>query len=382
MKIFNLPDLGEGLAEAEIREWYVTEGDEVKTEQPLVAVETAKALVDVPSPRSGKIEKLYGKPGEFIKTGHPLVAFADDAETQKDSGTVVGHVEVGHKVLNEAATGIEVNTSSSGRLKASPAVRALAKELNVDLAEVPGTGPAGSITLADVRMLAGNNPASQSDPSLAVGALNNKTLPDILHGARRAMAINMAIAHREIVPVTLMDYANITNLNKSDLTIRILRAMVIACEKEPSLNAHFEGKSLSRELFKEVNIGLAVDTAQALYVPVLKNVATQSDEKLRAEINRYKECAQKQAFSQEDLKGLTITLSNFGVIAGRYANPIVVPPTVAILGTGKAGEEVIAVNGEAKVQRILPLSLTFDHRAVTGGEAARFLAAVIAELQK
>lgn len=380
MKIFNLPDLGEGLAEAEIREWYVSEGSEVKTEQPLVAVETAKALVDVPSPRSGKIEKLYGKPGEIIKTGHPLVAFVEDAETARDSGTVVGHVEVGHKVLNESATGINVATSSSARLKASPAVRALAKELNVDLANVPGTGPTGSITLADVKMMAATS--SENRPVANAPGSEQRSLPDVLHGARRAMAIAMAIAHQEIVPVTLMDYANISHLDKKDLTLRVLRAMVTACQKEPALNAHFDGKSISRELFKEVNIGLAVDTKDALYVPVLKNIAAQSDEKLRAEINRYKEAAQKQAFSQEDLRGLTITLSNFGAVGGKYANPIVVPPTVAILGAGRASEEVIVVNGEAKVQRILPLSLTFDHRAVTGGEAARFLVVVIAELQK
>lgn len=372
MKIFNLPDLGEGLAEAEIREWYVKEGDEVKTEQPLVAVETAKALVDVPSPHSGKIVKLYGKPGDIIKTGKPLVEFADTTATD-DSGTIVGKVEVGHKVLKESATGIENKTISSARFKAMPAVRALAKALNVDLEQVTPTGPQGSITLEDVKNASGKI----SQPSTPSHVFNEP-----LHGARRAMASNIAMAHREIVPVTLMDFADIHHWSTDeDFTLRIIRAITLACHAEPALNAHFDGKSLTRQLYKDINLGLAVDTVDGLYVPVIKNVNHCNKTELREIINQFKAYAKKQAFPLEALQGATITLSNFGTIAGRYANPMIVPPTVAIIGTGKSSDEVVPIGGKAVIHRILPLSLTFDHRAVTGGEAARFLAALIDDLQ-
>jgi pyruvate dehydrogenase E2 component (dihydrolipoamide acetyltransferase) len=367
MKIFNLPDLGEGLAEAEIREWLVKEGDEVKAEQPLCSVETAKAVVEVPSPYTGRIVKLYGKSGDIIKTGQPLAAFVETATAHDDAGTVVGSLEVGHKILEEHPMGVQTSTTESSRIKASPAVRSLAKELNVDLTQVTPTGPGGSITVADVRQT-----------TTAAPALGEK-----LHNARRSMAINMAQAHRDVVPVTIFDRADIYHWsNKEDVTLRLIRALEKACQVEPSLNAHFDAKTLSRQLFKEINLGLAVDTPEALYVPVLKDIAKNSDAELRKTINKYKDSAKKQNFSPEDLKNLTITLSNFGTIAGRYANIIIVPPTVAILGVGKASDEVIAFKGQPAIHRILPLSLTFDHRAATGGEAVRFLAAVIEHLEK
>lgn len=376
MKIFNLPDLGEGLAEAEIREWYVKEGDVVKAEQPLVAVETAKALVDVPSPFAGKVSKLYGQAGDIIKTGAPLIAFEEEAgeAAREDSGTVVGNLEVGKKILKESATGIKTSAATSSRIKASPAIRALAKELNVDLETIQGTGPGGIITAADIKHVA---PATQK-PAKTKSTIEGEPL----HGARRAMALYMAKAHQEVVPVTLMDYANINHWQKEDFTLRIIRAIVAGCKKEPELNAIFDGETLTRKLMTEINLGVAVDTPDGLYVPVIKNVANRDDKDLRNEINQLKEQAQKQNFTQEQLSGVTFALTNFGTIAGLYANPMLVTPAVAILGIGKSRDEVIAVNGEVKIQKILPLSITFDHRVVTGGETARFLGEVISNLQQ
>ena len=370
--IFNLPDLGEGLAEAEIREWYVKEGDTVNAEQPLVSVETAKAVVDVPSPHAGKIAKLYGKSGDIIQTGKPLVEFSDvTSGSRGDTGTVVGKVEIGHKILKEEATGIQTKKSESTTIKASPAVRAHAKKLNVDLANIKGSGPQGSITLEDV------SGASSST------ATPEKTLGEALHGVRRYMAINMALAHREIVPVTLMDDADIDHWPKgTDISVRIIRAIIAGCAAEPALNAHFDGKSISRQLFTDVNLGLAIDMPNSLYVPVIKTVNKKSDAEIRQQIDQFKKQAQQQNFSPADLQGGTITLSNFGMLAGRYANPIIVPPTVAIIGVGKLHTGVVAVDGKPVAHRLIPLSLSFDHRAATGGEAARFLAAMIADLQK
>jgi 2-oxoisovalerate dehydrogenase E2 component (dihydrolipoyl transacylase) len=373
--IFNLPDLGEGLAEAEIREWYVKEGDTVNAEQPLVSVETAKAVVDVPSPHAGKIAKLYGKSGDIIQTGKPLVEFSDvTSGSRGDTGTVVGKVEVGHKVLKEEATGIQTKKSDNTSIKASPAVRALAKKLNVALANIKGSGPQGSITLEDV--------SNTSGGAATIGA-EKKPLSEMLRGIRRVMAINMAQAHQEIVPVTLMDDADIDHWPKgTDISVRIIRAIIAGCAAEPALNAHFDGKTLSRELFSDVNLGLAIDMPNSLYVPVLKTVNKKSDAEVRQQIDQFKKQAEQKNFSPTDLQDGTITLSNFGMLAGRYANPIVVPPTVAIIGVGKLHTGVVAIDGKPVAHRLIPLSLTFDHRAATGGEAARFLAAMIADLQK
>lgn len=373
MKIFYLPDLGEGLPDAEIREWLIKEGDVVKVDQPIVSMETAKALVDVPSPYDGRISKLYGKPGDIIKTGNPLVGYEHTGEHAQhetsDAGTVVGSIEVGSKVISESPMGIQPQQSGQTAIKITPAVRALAKQLNVALDQISPTGPGGSITVQDVKA------AGEKMAELAIGF-------EALQGVRRAMAVNMTQAHAVVVPVTLVDDADIQHFGPSeDITLRLIQAIVAACEKEPALNAHFDGKNISRKLFNEVNLGLAVDTPKGLYVPVIKQANSQTKEQLRKTINEFKEQAKQQEFSKETLQGATITLSNFGVFVGRYANPIVVPPTVAIIAIGKLREEVVAVAGKVEIHRIMPISLTFDHRAITGGEAARFLAALISDLQ-
>ncbi len=392
MSNFILPDLGEGLAEAEIREWYVKEGDVVKHEQPLVSVETAKALVDIPSPQAGKIEKLFGKAGDIINVGEPLISFVDDAtstpketKTKTDDGTVVGKLETSERVLKESATGITPAQSNKETVKATPAVRALAQSLQVDLTTIKPTGYNQTITLEDVQQAA-KLPSSSSQPKTTkitpASSLKAENTV-LLRGARRTMVQSMTSAQNEIVPVTLMDQADIQAWpHNTDFTLRIVRAIAHACKIEPALNAHFDGKQLEKKLFSEINLGIAVDTADSLYVPVLKNVMQQSDEALRKEINHFKSAAQERNFPLAMLQDATITLSNFGTIAGRYSNPIVVPPTVAIVGIGKAFLDTVAKHDQIAIHRILPLSLTIDHRACTGGEAARFLAALIEDLEK
>ncbi|HVV69426.1 MAG TPA: dihydrolipoamide acetyltransferase family protein [Gammaproteobacteria bacterium] len=370
MTIFKLPDLGEGLPDAEIREWYVSEGDEVKLDQPLVSMETAKAVVDVPSPHAGKIVKLYGKPGDVIQTGAPLIGFAEthnQQSTSSDSGTVVGVIETSDKVLQESPTGIDVKIPSRSSIKAIPAVRALANRLNIDLTTVIGTGAGGAITAEDVNQAASGTKTVLGEP---------------LHGVRRIMALQMAKSHAEVVPATLVEDADIHNWpEKTDVSLRLIQALIKACQVEPNLNAHFYGQSVSRELCPEINIGIAVDTPTGLYVPVIKNAEQQTPEMLRTTLNSFKSKAAQQSFTPEDLQNPTITLSNFGTIAGRYASPIVMPPTVAIIAIGKTRQQVVPVNGELSIHNILPISLTFDHRAVTGGEAARFLATFIKDLE-
>ncbi len=374
MKTFLLPDLGEGLAEAEIHEWFVKEGDEIKIDQLMVSVETAKAVVDVPSPRSGTIAKLHGKRGDIIKVGEPLVEFTDgEDKPQKssDKGTVAGKIVVGDTILEEEPMGVTTQQSTgSARIKAIPAVRALAKQLNVDLTTINGTGAQQQITLEDVKRA-----SKQTTGTLLTDA-------EPLHGVRRTMAQTMAKAHDEIVSVTIVDDADLHNwAPDTDITLRIIRSIIRACQTETALNAWYDGTQMARQLHSNINLGLAVDSTEGLFVPVIKNAQELSPLELRNQINQLKEQTKNRTLPPERFKEATITLSNFGNFAGRYANPVVVPPTVAIIGAGRIRDEVVAVNGSMEIHRILPISLTFDHRAATGGEATRFLATMLKDLQ-
>lgn len=382
MSIFKLPDLGEGLPDAIIREWYVAEGDTVKVDQPLVAMETAKALVDVPAHQAGVIEKLHGAVGDTIDTGAPLITFqsADGAaETmEKDAGTVVGNIESSNKsIASEKSSMQQLHTPGQGNaLKATPQVRMLAQQLGVDLTAI--TPSAGYITAEEVKQAAGMGTAKKSRPKVAL--TGNKVA---LSPVRRAMIKSMEHSHEEVVPVTLVDDANLHAWQgKQDMTVRILRAVQKACEAEPKMNAFFAADEEC--LYKQpvVNVGLAVDTPEGLFVPVLKDIANRSDDDLRAQIDSFKGYAASKSFPAEELKGATILVSNFGTFAGRYASPVVVPPLVSIIGIGKARVEPAVVNESVQACRQLPLSVTADHRAVTGGEISRFLAALIAALEE
>lgn len=368
MNIFNLPDLGEGLPDAEIHEWFVKEGDTVQADQPLVSMETAKAVVDVPCPHAGTIEKLYGKPGDVIKTGDPLVAFTQDAAKPADKGTVVGNLEESGDIGDDNFI-IGSSEANYKRIKATPAVRLLAKKLNVDLASVFGSGENGVITREDVQKQADKN----AKPPVGF---------EPLKGVRRSMLHSMVQSHAEVVPVSIFDEADINAWGAdADITVRLIRAIIHATKVEPSLNAWFDTKHSARQCFDEVHLGLAMDNEDGLFVPVIHNAAQFSDMQLRQMINEMKQSVAKRAISADKLKGATITLSNFGKFAGRFASPIIVPPMVAILAVGRLYKgTVVGSTGAIEAHNILPLSLSFDHRAVTGGEATRFLGAVIESL--
>ncbi|KTC65108.1 dihydrolipoamide acetyltransferase (plasmid) [Legionella adelaidensis] len=368
MNIFNLPDLGEGLPDAEIHEWYVKEGDTVKADQPLVSMETAKAVVDVPCPQDGTIVKFYGKPGDVIKTGEPLVAFSAEGNVTKDKGTVVGNLEESTEISEDNF--IIGSALSTGRIKTTPAVRMLAKKLNINLATVQGSGDHGVITKEDVERAAGQK-----------NKLGEGFEP--LRGVRRAMLQSMVQSHQEVVPVSIFDEVNINAWKpQTDITVRLIHAIVAASEKEPALNAWFDTANSARKCFSEVHLGLAMDNEEGLFVPVIHNAGSYSDKELRNIINTFKEQVAERTVPAEKLKGATITLSNFGKFAGRFASPIIVPPMVAILAVGRLYEGAVTIHGKIESQRLLPLSLSFDHRAVTGGEATRFLGVVIKELEK
>jgi len=363
MPIFTLPDLGEGLREAEIHEWHVNEGDDIDVDALLVSVETAKAVVEVPSPYRGKIVKLYGKRGDVIEVGAPLVEYA--GVEIKDTGTVAGSIEVGSTILKESATTVTGKAGVS--VKATPAVRALAQRLGVDLAQVIPSGPGGIVTSDDVKRV------NES--------LSNMGAVESFHGVRRSMAQTMVHSHAEVVPAVVMEEANIGNWAEGqDITVRLIRAIIKGLAAEPSLNAWYDSKVIGRRISEKINLGLAVDTPDGLFVPVIKDVASLSEADLRTKINEYKTTVADRSIAPENFRDATITLSNFGRFGGKFASPIIVPPQVAILAVGSVRQAPVVHNNELQVGRILPLSLTFDHRAITGGEATRFLSAMVEDI--
>lgn len=374
MRYFKLPDLGEGLQEAEIVEWHIKAGDSVEEDQVIQSVETAKAIEDVPSPCSGNILALFGDAGDQVHVGEPLLEYADAQDD--DSGTVVGEVKTGsHDVQTDdfiIGSPEQNRTESpakrdSSRILATPLIKALAKRLNVDLAQVAGSGTHGLITADDVEK--------------AAQVRDDFGSAHTLKGVRRVMAKNMARAHAEVVSVTLYDDVDIHAWKKGeDPTMRLVRAISVACKQAPQLNAWFDGSNLSLRLIDRVDLGIAVDTPEGLFVPVLRDIAARPAKDLRQGLDKLRDAVKSRKIPPGEMSGATITLSNFGTIAGRYANPVIVPPTVAILGAGRMREEVVAIAGKPAVHRVLPLSLTFDHRAASGGEAARFLAVVMRDL--
>jgi pyruvate dehydrogenase E2 component (dihydrolipoamide acetyltransferase) len=364
MTTFNLPDLGEGLHEAEIVEWHVKPGDEVEADAPLVAVETDKAVVEVPAPRTARVTRLFAKIGDIVPVGAPLVAFEGGTA---DAGTVVGEIPSAAEPWDEASVG--ENQGSASAVRATPAVRASARRLGVDLALVEASGPGGAITSADVERAAAE--LAKAGPL------------EPLRGVRRAMAARMVHAHSEVVPATVSDDADVEAwVDQGDITIRIVRAIARASAAEPALNVWYDPKQQGRRLHEKVDLGIAVDTEDGLFVPVLRDVGKRSAKELRQGLDRMRADIVARKIPAEELRGATISLSNFGMLAGRYAAPGVVPPQVAILSTGRVVPRVVAHDGAPAVHRLMPLSLTFDHRVVTGGEAARFLAAVIKDLEE
>ncbi len=365
MNQFYLPDLGEGLPDAEIHEWFVQEGDVVQQDQPLVAMETAKAVVEVPSPHEGTILKLHGRPGDVIKTGMPLVSYISNEKV--DKGTVVGHLEEQSDVDEDEFIIGSAPTPTSSRVRCTPRVRLLAKKLHVDLNQIKTND--GMISLQDVE----------------TAALKQSPIPtgyEPLKGVRKAMLERMEQSHQQVVAVSVFDEANIHHWTPStDISVRLIRAIQHACLKEPALNAWFDNQHAARLCVPTLNLGLAMDGRDGLFVPVIPNVAAHSDEDLRSKINLYKQEVAERTIKAEHLTGATFTLSNFGKFSGRFASPIIVPPMVGILAVGRRYQGVVAVDGDVKIHPLLPLSLSFDHRAVTGGEATRFLGAIIEALE-
>jgi pyruvate dehydrogenase E2 component (dihydrolipoamide acetyltransferase) len=417
MGTFTLPDLGEGLAEAEILEWHVKPGDQVLADQPMVSVETAKAVVEVPVPISGTVIALHGAVGDIVATGAPLIEF--------DSGTVVGRMP-STREEEWVESGIPARARQNGaRQRALPVARALARRLGLDLGTVEGSGTDGLIRLDDVLAhatigapgsvpnlgaaaalepsailgpSAARGPSATLDPSrgaaagpgaaAALGAFPGRCVPagvaaEPLRGARRAMAQSMSLSRDQVAGSTVCDDADVHGWHeRGDYMLRLIRALIAGCAAEPALNAWYDSASNSRFVLDRIDLAIAVDTAGGLVVPVLRDVRGKTPAELRAATAAQKDAAHRRTIAPAELRDFTLLLSNFGTLAGRYGIPLVVPPAVAILGAGRVREDAVAVAGTLVAHRRMPLSLSFDHRCVTGGEACRFLAAVIADLER
>ncbi len=364
MNEFNLPDLGEGLDEAEVVDWHVEVGDHVVAEQPLVSVETDKAVVEIPAPVSGTVKTIHVVTGEIARVGSPLIEF--DTSVREDVGAVVGDLpnnEVPSPETHEA-----VHTPSHSSVKAIPAVRAMAAKMNINLADVAGSGAGGSVTLEDVKR--------------AAATLEDAGPAEPLRGVRRAMARKMTQSHAEVVPASVYDEVDITDWPKdTDISVRLIQAIAAACLASPSLNAWYDGENKVRRLLGKIDLGIAANTNSGLFVPVMRDVANRDASDLRAGLDAMKQAVEARKIPPEEMRGATITLSNFGVFgAGHFATLVVIPPQVAIVGAGMARDQIRAFEGKAEIRKIMPLSLTFDHRVVTGAEATAFLAALLKSL--
>jgi 2-oxoisovalerate dehydrogenase E2 component (dihydrolipoyl transacylase) len=336
-------------------------------------------VVEVPVPFSGTVTALRGAVGDIVATGAPLIDF--------DSGTVVGSMPTaGEEEFVESPTIGRARGNGVARNRAVPMARALAKRFGLDLASVAGSGPAGLIKLDDV--LAHAQMAAAPEPSQAAGSEPSLDVPagataEPLRGARRAMAQSMTRSRAQIPLSTVCDDADIHAwTERGDYMLRLIRAMIGAWRAEPALNAWYDSGSTTRILLKHIDLAIAVDTPGGLIVPVLRNIEDKTPEELRAAIALQKTAAHQRRTMPEDLRDFTLMLSNFGTLAGRYGIPLVVPPAVAILGAGKVRQDAVVVDGAVVAHRRMPLSLSFDHRCITGGEACRFLAAAICDLEK
>jgi len=389
---FRLPDIGEGLTEAEVIEWLVDPGQEVALDQPLVQVETDKAVTDIPAPqpgvllhqgvpagsviRVGEILAVIGKPGE---TWPARAGLSTDAGVPAESPPIVGTLVEPETRRAEAVGDI--------RNQVLPLVRRLAKDLGVDLSTVRGSGPAGRITRGDVEA-ASRRAKAPAGPAPVAGPKDERVR---LSRLRRTIAENMARSWREIPHVTAFDEVDATRLlairkelsEKSDTALPLealfVRAVLPALHAHPQFNAALDGEDLI--LRGRYDIGIAVDTPEGLVAAVVRRADELDLPALAKEVSRLAEAARDRSATVEDLTGATFTISNIGAVGGGFGTPIIPYGTTAILSFGRIHEKPVVRQGRLEPGRMLPLSLSYDHRVIDGALGRRFLARVIEEIE-
>ncbi|HJQ90288.1 MAG TPA: dihydrolipoamide acetyltransferase family protein [Acidimicrobiia bacterium] len=410
MREFLLPDIGEGLTEAEIVRWLVPEGERVEADQPVVEVETDKAVVEIPSPYAGTVLRHGGVEGETIRVGSVLVVIGDDGEvaTSTDSiserepthaaSPIVGSLSEEAEVLSPVGpAGAGERTKE---VKALPIVRKLAREMGVDLGQVRGSGPEGRVTREDVLAATPSAteaaaPAEESTPQEGTASPSEDSGEDErrpLSRLRRTIASNMARSWAEIPHVTTFDEVDATRIVeiRSALSARhevklpmealVIKAVIPALEAFPDFNATLDGDDLI--VHGAHHIGIAVDTPDGLLVAVVRDAAALAVLDIASEVRRLGEGARERSLAPDELTGQTFTVSNIGAVGGGQGTPIVPYGTTAILSVGRAQEKVVVSNGDLAIAPVMPLSLSYDHRVIDGAQGRRFMALVIENLEE
>lgn len=390
---FILPDIGEGIVECELVEWRVNEGDQITEDQAVADVMTDKALVEIPSMHHGKVVEFYYKQGEIAKVHQPLFAIeveedaaneAQQADTNEPSATVTENTQASVKA-SESAT---AEVSRPGKAVASPAVRRLAREMDIDIASVEGSGKDGRVMKEDLQAFsqsATTQPAAPITNQVAMTS-ENRTVP--IKGVQAAMARQMqtsvaTIPHftycDELVMDTLIDLRKRMKPGfeadgiKLTLLPFFMKAMAMAIQKFPVLNSRVNGDCTELTYLGDVNLGLAMDSPMGLLVPNVKQVQNKSIREIAAEVMRLTEAARAGRVAQEDLKGGTISLSNIGAIGGTVATPIINHPEVAIVALGRTQAlPRFDANGTVVSSSIMQVSWSADHRVVDGATMSRF----------
>jgi pyruvate dehydrogenase E2 component (dihydrolipoamide acetyltransferase) len=427
---FKLPDLGEGITEAQVIRVLVREGDQVEEDQYLMEVETDKAAVEIPSPYAGVAKKVHVTENQTIKVGDVIVTF-DDGAGGDGAAARPAKAKVEKEEKEPVAAEPEAEAAPAGdrtMVPAAPAVRRRAREMGIDLNAVAGTGPGGRVTREDLeRHGAGRaapareTPSATEPPAAAAPAAPSAATPPPrpmtapaelpegvddtdkwgeirrvpLNQIRKTIANQMAKSASTIAHVTHTDEVEITELervrrelneatgNNPKLTLMafLIRALCVVLKKFPIFNASFDEQEGQILYKKYVNMGIAVDAERGLIVPVIRNADTMSITEIAHELRSIADRIRSNQFAIEDLRGGTFTISNFGALGGIFATPIVNHPEVAILGLGRSRILPVIEGDEIREAVMLPLSLSFDHRATDGANAARFVVEVMRYLQ-
>ena len=380
---FKLPDLGEGLTEGEIARWLVTEGQEIGEDDPLVEIQTDKTTVEIPSPAAGKVARILVAEGETVAVGTVLIVIgeanghAGEAPVASDrhrerrlsgAGPAVDEQAPAEEqpVAQDVSSGL-----TPGRVRATPLVRRLAQELDVDLETLAGSGPQGRVTEEDVRSAA-------TSLGLALGhAPEGRREP--LRGVRKLIAEHLARAHAEVPAVTWVEECDFGAVDLKRVVPVTLKAVAQALQEVPELNARLEGDEIV--YLDRYDLGVAVQTDQGLVVPVVRDCDSRSVDELADEVARLAESARAHKLKPEELRGSTFTVTSAGKLGGLLTTPIVNHPEVGILSIGRVAERPVVRDGEIVARPTGTIAVTFDHRVVDGARAAEFGLAVIRRLE-
>ena len=392
--VFKLPDIGEGVVEGEVVQWHVSVGDSVSEDDPIVDVMTDKATVTIPSPTSGVISSLSGGVGDMIAVGTTLLEISTGEAMESEGGVAVGGDE-GAETDPEPApapapapTPKEPSQSSTGRVLASPAVRKRARENDVDLSTVRGSGPAGRIRHADLDAYIAAGGSIAGAPPMAYSVKRTEVTPVKVVGLRRKISEQMSLSKSRIPHFSYFEEVDITELESLRQILNstkdetqpkltylpfIMLALAKIMPEHPECNAHFddEGGVVNRQ--GAVNLGIATQTDRGLYVPVVKHVEAMDIWNAASEMQRVSGSARDGSASLDELTGSTFTITSLGREGGLGATPIINHPEVSILGVHKAREMPVVRDGKIVIRRIMNLSSAFDHRVVDGADGASLI---------